>query len=302
MKVRTPPGDQRSSKRVRAVVRRGPFGCCPQALDLSMLAALREFVAQATAAFEDYSYARALELNRSFFWSFCGDYIELVKERAHPGSRARSRCLSPDQPWPGHYQCNCACSRHVLPFVTEGSLVVVAGRRRTHRRLASRNCRTRAIGCPGLAGAQGAVRRCARSERQQSVMRAPGARVVKAPQADRCDPLRSPTWRRPAVWATAMRLETASTFEVIARPGRLNRCATFLKPAGYHGAGRPVQCFEGWYVKLVDAQQQARLQSSPGVFWPQSRWPSRGLRAGARQCYWPPVGPAPPMSGVRCAQ
>jgi hypothetical protein len=39
-----------------------------------------------------------------------------------------------------------------------------------------------------------------------------------------------------------------------------------LKPAGYHGAGRRSKYFEGWYVKLVDAQQQARLAVIPGVF------------------------------------
>ena len=46
-----------------------------------------------------------------------------------------------------------------------------------------------------------------------------------------------------------------------------------LKPAGYHGAGRRSKYFEGWYVKLVDAQQQARLAVIPGSSWPRSRWP-----------------------------
>lgn len=39
-----------------------------------------------------------------------------------------------------------------------------------------------------------------------------------------------------------------------------------LKPAGYHGAGRSSNYFEGWYVKLVDAQRNARLALIPGVF------------------------------------
>lgn len=39
-----------------------------------------------------------------------------------------------------------------------------------------------------------------------------------------------------------------------------------LTPAGYHGAGRRSKYFEGWYVKLVDARQQARLALIPGVF------------------------------------
>jgi hypothetical protein len=39
-----------------------------------------------------------------------------------------------------------------------------------------------------------------------------------------------------------------------------------LKPAGYHGHGKHSKYFEGWYVKLVDAHQDARLAVIPGVF------------------------------------
>ncbi len=63
------------------------------ALDQGLLDHLTVVINQATKALDQYDYARALENIESFFWSFCDNYIELVKLRGYgtdEGDRAFS--------------------------------------------------------------------------------------------------------------------------------------------------------------------------------------------------------------------
>lgn len=52
-------------------------------LDQSVLARLAEVITEATRALNAYEHSKALEVIEAFFWNFCDDYIELVKNRAY---------------------------------------------------------------------------------------------------------------------------------------------------------------------------------------------------------------------------
>jgi valyl-tRNA synthetase len=75
-----------------ALLQAEPRGPITEALDRGMLTSLSLLVTDATEQLDGYDYSRVLERTERFFWSFCDDYLELVKSRRYgdftPGGAA----------------------------------------------------------------------------------------------------------------------------------------------------------------------------------------------------------------------
>ncbi len=93
-------------------------GAVTDPIDRGMLTALGALVQEATSSLEAYEYTRVLDRTESFFWSFCDDYLELVKSRRY-GDQGEAAAMSANVAMQAALSTMVRLFAPYLPFVTE---------------------------------------------------------------------------------------------------------------------------------------------------------------------------------------
>jgi valyl-tRNA synthetase len=93
-------------------------GDITEPIDRGMLTELAALVDEAGQSLEEYEYARALDRAEAFFWSFCDNYLELVKSRRY-GDRGEAAAASANRAMQAALSVLLRLFAPYLPFVTE---------------------------------------------------------------------------------------------------------------------------------------------------------------------------------------
>jgi valyl-tRNA synthetase len=93
-------------------------GAVSAPLDRSMLGAVADLIERTTGDFESFDQARALERVEKFFWSFCDNYLELVKSRRY-GNEGEEAAASANRALTAALSAQLRLFAPHVPFVTE---------------------------------------------------------------------------------------------------------------------------------------------------------------------------------------
>jgi len=96
----------------------GRDGAITVPVDRAMIRNLAALVDEATRAFDEYDYTRALQRTETFFWRFCDDYLELVKGRRY-GEQGSEGAASANAALTAALSVLLRLFAPFLPFVTE---------------------------------------------------------------------------------------------------------------------------------------------------------------------------------------
>ncbi|WP_025155959.1 valine--tRNA ligase [Leifsonia aquatica] len=157
-------------------------------LDIGMLQNLSDVIADATGSLDGYDHARALEVVETFFWTFCDDYLELVKERAYGEANAEQvsavvalrvalsaflRLLAPVLPFAAEeaWSWSAEGSVHVAPWPTAVEVAPASDDQRSVLAIVGR-------ALTGIRGAKTAAKASQRTPVDSAVIAGPEAEIA----------------------------------------------------------------------------------------------------------------------------